>query len=62
LGQVEGTPDERVIAGANRADGDRHGGVRFADAGWTNQQDAAMIADEARGGEVDEACSRDLRI
>ena len=62
LGEVERTPDERVMAGANGADGDRDGGVRFADAWWANQQDSVMIADEACGAEVDEAGSRDLRI
>jgi hypothetical protein len=62
LGEIEGTPDEGVIAGANGADGDRDGRVRLPDAGWPSQQGAMMIADEARGGEVDEACPRDLRI
>ena len=32
------------MAGANRADGDRGGDVRFADAGWADQQHAVMIA------------------
>jgi hypothetical protein len=51
-----------VIAGPNRADGDRDGGVRFADARWANQQGPVMVPDEASGGEVDEARPRDLRI
>jgi len=62
LGEIERASHERVITGANRADGHRDGRVRFADARWANQQRAVMIANEARGGELHEACSRNLRI
>ena len=62
LGQIERAPDERVVARANRANGDGHRRVRFPDAGRSNQERAVMIANEARRGQVDESRPRDLRI
>ena len=62
LREIERTPHERVIASPNRPDGDRHGGVRFPDAGWPNQEGSVMIANEPRGRQVDEPAARNLRI
>ena len=55
--EIEGAAHERASAGANRADGDRGGDVRFADTGWADQQHAAVRVDEARAGQFD-----DLRL
>ena len=42
--EIEGAAHERAAAGANRADGDRRGDVRFADAGRADQQHAAWVS------------------
>ena len=61
-GQIEGAAHKGAAAGANRADGDRGGDVRFADAGRADQQDAAVRVDEARAGQFDDLRLRHLRI
>ena len=52
LCEVERTPDERVVAGANRADGNGHGDVRLADARRPHEERAVMRAHEPRRSQV----------
>ena len=61
-GQIERAAHERAAAGANRADRDGRRDVRFADAGWADQQHAGVGLDEAGAGQFDDLRLRNLRI
>ena len=61
-GQVEGAADERAAAGPNGADGDRRRDVRFADAGWPNEQHPVVGLDKPRARQFDNLGLGDLRI
>jgi hypothetical protein len=61
-GQVEGASHECAAAGSNRADGDRRRDVRFADAGWPNEQHAVVGLDKPRTCQFDDLRLGDLRI
>jgi hypothetical protein len=60
--QVEGTANECAVAGANSADGDGSGDMRFADTGRTDEQHTGVCLDEACAGQFDDLGFRNLGI
>ena len=61
-GEIEGAADERAVAGADGADGDRGGDVGLADAGRADEEQVGVRPDEARRREFGELRLRDLGI